>query len=76
MLGSIVCNWNHLTIDFNWDNQARMLQGIQRPIQVTSLETVAKEHRQGQMVFAVYLQNLEDFLEWHSTRYAATFKRI
>ncbi|KAH9724161.1 hypothetical protein KPL70_007389 [Citrus sinensis] len=60
MLGSVVCNWKHLTMDFNWQNQARRLQGIQRPIQVTSLETVAKEHRQGQMVFAVYVQNLED----------------
>ncbi|KAH9780314.1 hypothetical protein KPL71_008031 [Citrus sinensis] len=60
MLGSVVCNWKHLTMDFNWENQARRLQGIQRAIQVTSIETVAKEHRQGQMVFAVYVQNLED----------------
>ena len=22
MLGSVVCNWKHLTMDFNWDNQA------------------------------------------------------
>ena len=50
MPGSVVCNLKHLTMDFNWKNQARRLQGIQRPIQVTSLETVAKEHRQGQMV--------------------------
>ena len=45
ILGSVVCNRKHLTMDFNWDNQARRLQGIQKPIQVTSLETVAKEHR-------------------------------
>ncbi|RVW68732.1 Transposon Tf2-2 polyprotein [Vitis vinifera] len=48
MLGSVVCNWQYLTMDFNWENQARRLQGIQGPIQATSLETIAKEHRQGE----------------------------
>ena len=48
-------------MEFNWENQARRLQGIQRPIQATSLENIAKEHRQGQMVFAIYVQTLEEF---------------
>ena len=25
ILGLVVCNWKHLTMDFNWDNQARRL---------------------------------------------------
>jgi len=67
MLGSVVCNWKHLTMEFNWENQARRLQGIQRPIQATSLETIAKKHRQGQMVFAIYVQTLEEF-PWVDTQ--------
>uniref|UniRef100_A0A6N2MMB5 Integrase catalytic domain-containing protein n=1 Tax=Salix viminalis TaxID=40686 RepID=A0A6N2MMB5_SALVM len=61
MLGSVVCNWKHLMMEFNWANQARRLQGIQKPIQATSFETIAKEHRQGQMVFAIYIQTLSMF---------------
>ncbi|KAH9763048.1 hypothetical protein KPL70_001041 [Citrus sinensis] len=59
MLGSMVCNWKQLTMDFHWDNQARRLQGINQTIQATSLTSVAKEMRQGQMMFAIYLHNAE-----------------
>ncbi|KAL6332966.1 hypothetical protein AAG906_019980 [Vitis piasezkii] len=67
MLGSVVCNWQYLTMDFNWENQARRLQGIQGPIQATSLETIAKEHRQGHMVFTVYVQTVEGS-SWDGTQ--------
>lgn len=59
MLGSVVCNWKQLTMDFHWDNQARRLQGINQTIQATSLTSVAKEMRQGQMMFAIYLHTAE-----------------
>ncbi|RVW31621.1 Transposon Tf2-11 polyprotein [Vitis vinifera] len=42
MLGSVVCNWQYLTMDFNWENQARRLQGIQGPIQATSLRPLQR----------------------------------
>lgn len=28
MLGSVVCNWKQLTMDFIWNNQAQRLQGL------------------------------------------------
>lgn len=59
MLGSVVCNWKQLTMEFHWGNQARRLQEINQTIQATSLASVAKEMHQGQMLFAVYLQTVE-----------------
>ncbi|KAL5565238.1 hypothetical protein UlMin_028402 [Ulmus minor] len=59
MLGSVVCNWKQLTMDFRWDNQAQRLQGINQAIQATSLASVAKDMRQGHMMFAIYLQPAE-----------------
>jgi hypothetical protein len=55
MLGSVVCNWKQLTMDFHWDKQARRLQGINQPIQATTLASITKEMRQGQLLFAIYL---------------------
>jgi len=52
MLGSMICNWKQLTMDFHWDNQARRLQGINQPIQATTLTSVTKEMRQGQLLVA------------------------
>ena len=59
MLGSVICNWKHLTMDFHWDNQARRLQGISQPIQATTLASVTKKICQGQLLFAIYLQSNE-----------------
>lgn len=28
MLGSVVCNWKQLTMEFRWENQIRKLQGV------------------------------------------------
>ncbi|KAH7572791.1 hypothetical protein JRO89_XS03G0015000 [Xanthoceras sorbifolium] len=37
-LGSVVCDWRQLTIDFIWEHQSRRLQGIEaQPIQSTTL---------------------------------------
>lgn len=59
MLGTVVCNWKNLTMDFNWENQARRIEGINKPMEATSLENIGKEYREGQMAFAIYIQTME-----------------
>ena len=61
-VGSVVCNWKTLTMDFNWNNKKRRLQGLGlQTIQASSLTKVTKEIRQRQAVFAICLQiNTED----------------
>ncbi|KAH9717133.1 hypothetical protein KPL71_021710 [Citrus sinensis] len=51
MLGSVVCNWKQLTMDFTWENKSCRLQGIgPQSIQTASLTEITKELRQGQSV--------------------------
>ncbi|KAJ0041050.1 hypothetical protein Pint_26952 [Pistacia integerrima] len=55
-LGTVVCNWKKMTMEFQWHNQFQMLQGINtRPIQAASLRVISKEVRQGSSMFAVCL---------------------
>ncbi|KAL6322783.1 hypothetical protein AAG906_019052 [Vitis piasezkii] len=57
MLGSVVCNWKQLTMDFIWENQDRRLQGVDvQTIQAASPEEILKEFRQGHALFAVCFQ--------------------
>ena len=57
MLGPVVCNWKKLTMDFYWENETLKLQGVSpQPIQPASLKEITKEYRQGQSIFALYLQ--------------------
>ena len=54
MLGSVVCNWKQLTMDFTWENQNRRLQGVEmQAIQVASPDELSKELRQGHAIFTV-----------------------
>ncbi|KAH9685459.1 hypothetical protein KPL70_013963 [Citrus sinensis] len=64
MLGSMVCNWKQLTMDFTWENKSCRLQGIgPQSIQMASLTEITKELRQGQSGFAICFHvNVEDFL--------------
>ncbi|XP_058111277.1 uncharacterized protein LOC131254302 [Magnolia sinica] len=56
MLGSVVCNWKQLTMEFLWENQIRRLQGTNGEIiQAASLEELSKEARQGHFIFALCL---------------------
>ena len=53
MLGSVVCNWKQLTMDFTWD-QNRRLQGVEmQAIQVALPDELSKELRQGHAIFTV-----------------------
>ena len=57
MLGSVVCNWKQLTMDFIWENQDRRLQGVDvQTIQAASPEEILKEFRQGHALFAMCFQ--------------------
>ncbi|KAH9648972.1 hypothetical protein KPL70_025802 [Citrus sinensis] len=63
-LGSVVCNWKQLTMDFDWDNAKRRLQGLDpQTIQATTLSEVTKDMKQGHNVFAIclYLNNEESY---------------
>lgn len=54
MLGSVVCNWKQLTMEFIWDNQVRRLQGIdEQAFQEATLQETSKECRRGHALFAV-----------------------
>ncbi|KAL6320971.1 hypothetical protein AAG906_010780 [Vitis piasezkii] len=53
-LGTVVCNWKKLTMEFQWENQTHKLQGTNtQTIQVASLKAVSKELRQGSSMFAI-----------------------
>ncbi|XP_040996109.1 uncharacterized protein LOC121242288 [Juglans microcarpa x Juglans regia] len=54
MLGSVVCNWKKLTMDFNWNKQARRLQGLdEQAVQEATLKEMSKECRMGHTLFAL-----------------------
>lgn len=62
MLGSVVCNWKSFTMDFNWKNEKRHLQGLRpQSLQSASLNEITKEIQQGHEVFAISLHmNMEE----------------
>lgn len=56
-LGPVMCNWQKMTMEFMWGNQARTLQGANdQVIQSASLKAISKEANQGSSTFAIYLQ--------------------
>jgi len=61
MLGSVVCNWKQLTMDFVWESQDCRLQGVDvQTIQAASPTEMAKEFHRGHALFAVCFQLTED----------------
>ena len=47
-LGTVVCNWKQLTMEFQWGNQTQKLQGIDtHSIQPALLKAISKEMRHG-----------------------------
>ncbi|KAA8541297.1 hypothetical protein F0562_025260 [Nyssa sinensis] len=45
-LGSVICNWKKLTMDFTWDNQPRRLVRVNgHPIETTSFKKISKALR-------------------------------
>ncbi|KAH9696914.1 hypothetical protein KPL71_023390 [Citrus sinensis] len=61
-LGSVVCNWKDLTMEFEWEDKKQRLQGINpHVVQSASVTEVAKEIKQGQGVYAIcFYTSLED----------------
>ena len=61
MLGSVTCNWKQLTMEFQWENTPRKLQGLDHhSIQKASLKELSKEFRQGHSLFAICVHSLVD----------------
>ena len=57
LLGSVVCDWRELTMEFMWENQTKKLVGIDRQhIQAASIEELTKEIRPSHAQFALCLQ--------------------
>ena len=55
-LEPVICNWQKMTMDFQWKNKGRMLQGSDcQAIQSASLKTISNEVRQGSSTFGIYL---------------------
>lgn len=53
-LGTVECNWKTLTMNFNWNNKPRHLQGLNpQSLQTASVAEVNKEIRQGHEAFAI-----------------------
>ena len=56
-LGIVARNWKKLTMEFQWDNKNKTLQGIDtHSIQPTTMKALTKEARQGGSMFAISLQ--------------------
>ena len=54
LLGSVVCNWKTLTMEFEWGNRKQRLQGINpQMVQPASVTEVTKEIKQGHEVYAI-----------------------
>jgi len=57
MLGSVVCNWKQLTMEFQWKNQLRQLRGMgDEGIQIASITKLTKAIHQNPAIFAICLQ--------------------
>ncbi|RVW21961.1 hypothetical protein CK203_107764 [Vitis vinifera] len=56
-LGSVVCDWKKMTMEFQWANKPRLLQGSRaQNLQQASLEAIAKDMRHTSFIFAICLQ--------------------
>ena len=59
-LGSVVCDWKRMTMEFQWANKPRLLQGSNtRILQQASLEAISKDMRHTSSIFAICLQPLD-----------------
>lgn len=58
-LGTLVCDWKKMTMVFSWENQHHRLVGIgSQRIQITSFNTILKEVKQGNSLFAVCVKSM------------------
>ncbi|KAH9696704.1 hypothetical protein KPL71_023279 [Citrus sinensis] len=56
-LGTVECNWKSLTMNFNWNNRPRHLQGLNpQSLQTATITEVNKEIKQGHETFAICFQ--------------------
>ena len=56
-LGSVVCDWKKMIMEFQWANKPRLLQGSSAQIlQQASLEALSKDMSHTSSIFAICLQ--------------------
>lgn len=66
-LGTVVCNWKQLTMEFQWNNERHRLQGIDsQAIQPATIKVISKEIRQGSSMFALCTQTTWFLRHWKS----------
>lgn len=57
-LGSVMCDWNKLTMTFMWDNNSQQIKGIEVvPIKTVTAQSLAKDFCWGQTLFLLCLQS-------------------
>ncbi|KAA8524548.1 hypothetical protein F0562_010971 [Nyssa sinensis] len=57
LLGSVVCDWKRLTMEFSWENQPKKLIGIDgQDIHTASAKELSKALHHGQALFALCFQ--------------------
>ncbi|KAL4278328.1 hypothetical protein GQ457_03G010840 [Hibiscus cannabinus] len=60
-LGTVVCNWKQLTMEFQWNNKTKKLQGMDTTItHPTTMKVIAKEARQEGSMLALALPSTID----------------
>ncbi|KAK8579978.1 hypothetical protein V6N12_070271 [Hibiscus sabdariffa] len=60
-LGTVICNWKQLTMEFQWNNETHKLQGLNTTTtQPTTMKVITKEARQGGSMFAIALPSTID----------------
>jgi hypothetical protein len=54
LLGSVVCDWKRLTMEFMWEGQTKKLVGIDgQDIQAASFKEISKEIHPSNMLFTL-----------------------
>lgn len=58
-LGTVICDWKRMTMEFSWDGQRQQLVGIgNQPIQKASPSKIVKERKQGSAIYAVCMKHI------------------
>jgi hypothetical protein len=73
LLGSMVCDWKRLTMEFIWEGQTKRLAGVDgQDIQATSFKEISKEIRPSNVLFALCHQvtNMESSQTIHPSMQA------
>ena len=65
-LGPILCDWNELTMQFNWQGEPKMIYGLKDPNTTTIfLRSLEKKLSGGEVLFAIVVEEATDNKKKH-----------